>query len=208
MSQENWAIVINKDISEIELQLALQCAPFITGLKISNLLNIEKDDFPKVKEMINHSHISWYLLLEREDKVAILLYHKESLQEYMEKKKVIEMLFSAGYRDFSLEGILDELSYRYKKHMENKGDFPHEMGLILGYPVEDVEGFVKHKGKNSLCTGYWKVYKNKDKKLEMFEIFENAKETLVELLSYGVRMEDIIGMSYRYMGTKMMQINY
>lgn len=39
-------------------------------------------------------------------------------------------------------------------------DFPHEMGILLGYPVEDVEGFIINNGKNELYTGYWKVYDN------------------------------------------------
>jgi hypothetical protein len=45
MSQETWEIVTNKEIDGIEMQLALQCAPLIMGLKISNLLNIRCEDF-------------------------------------------------------------------------------------------------------------------------------------------------------------------
>ena len=40
------------------------------------------------------------------------------------------------------------------------GDFPHEVGLFLGYPVEDVIGFIENKGKNCLCCGCWKCYSN------------------------------------------------
>jgi hypothetical protein len=76
--------------------------------------------------------------------------------------------------------------------MLKKGEFPHEMGLLLGYPVEDVIGFVDNKGKDSLYTGYWKVYGNKDKKLRLFDSFESAKERLIKLLSCGVSMIDII----------------
>ena len=38
--------------------------------------------------------------------------------------------------------------------MEEKGAFPHEIGLLLGYPVEDVLGFIRYQGKNYLYTGY------------------------------------------------------
>lgn len=63
------------------------------------------------------------------------------------------MFKEAGYRSFSLESILKEICVRYQRYMEYKEDFPHEMGLLLGYPVEDVKGFMKHKGENSLCIG-------------------------------------------------------
>ncbi len=37
----------------------------------------------------------------------------------------------------------------------NQGkQFPHEMGLLLGYPVEDVVGFMENNGKNYLYSGY------------------------------------------------------
>ena len=36
--------------------------------------------------------------------------------------------------------------------------FPHEIGLFLGYPFEDVMGFIENKGENYLCSGCWKVY--------------------------------------------------
>lgn len=208
MSRETWTIVQNKEVWGIELQMALQCAPLITGLKISNLLNICKEDFTAMKEIVKNSHISWYMLVERDDKITILLYHKKSLESYLAKKRVLEMFLEAGYRSFSLESILKEICVRYQGYMENKEDFPHEMGLLLGYPVEDVEGFMKYKGENSLCTGYWKVYENKDRKLKIFEKFENAKETLIQLLSCGVSMGDIIDICCNRMETSIMQINY
>ena len=42
-----------------------------------------------------------------------------------------------------LSKILYGVSERYRAHMEGKGDFPHEIGLLLGYPPEDVTGFIK-----------------------------------------------------------------
>lgn len=42
MSQETWEILCEMEADDVELQLALQCAPLITGLKISNLLTISR----------------------------------------------------------------------------------------------------------------------------------------------------------------------
>jgi hypothetical protein len=92
--------------------------------------------------------------------------------------------------------------------METKNDFPHEMGLLLGYPAEDVEGFITHQGAHCLCVGYWKVYANKERKLKIFEKFENAKESLIQLLSCGVSMGDIIDICCSLKETNAVQINY
>ena len=36
--------------------------------------------------------------------------------------------------------------------------FPHEIGIFLGYPLADVAGFIRNKGRNCKCIGTWKVY--------------------------------------------------
>jgi hypothetical protein len=208
MSQETWEIVTKKGIDGIEMQLALQCAPLITGLKISNLLNIRRDDFVPMQEMIKNSRISWYLLLESEEKLTVLLYHRDSLENYLWQPQVIKLLAQAGYQSFSLEVVLEVFCARYRRYMETKSDFPHEMGLLLGYPVEDVDGFIRHKGAYALCTGYWKVYANKERKLKIFESFENAKESLIQLLSCGIGMDVIIDACCNRVETNAVQINF
>ena len=39
-----------------------------------------------------------------------------------------------------------------------EGEFPHEIGVFLGYPLADVIGFIENRGKNFTACGYWKVY--------------------------------------------------
>ena len=75
--------------------------------------------------------------------------------------------------------------------MKTKRQFPHEMGLFLGYPVEDVEGYLNNNGENSLYTGYWKVYENLDEKFRLFKSFEAAKENIIRFLAQGVSIKNI-----------------
>ena len=82
MSQETWEILCGMKTDDVELQLALQCAPLITGLKISNLLTISSDGFCLVEKIISGSFISMYPLLETEEKTVILLYQKERLEKF------------------------------------------------------------------------------------------------------------------------------
>ena len=66
------------------------------------------------------------------------------------------------------------------------------MGLLLGYPPEDVKGFIHNQGKNYLYSGYWKVYDRPHEKIRLFQKYEHSREKLIQLLSYGMRIEEII----------------
>jgi hypothetical protein len=208
LSQETWEILTNHNIDRLEMQMAMQCAPLIAGLKISNLLNIRREDFASMQEIVKRSQFSWYLLFETEEKMSLLLFQRDSLEYYLETRQVRDMLKQAGYENLSLGCVLKEFSIRYKGYMETKNDFPHEMGLLLGYPTEDVEGFITHQGEDCLCVGYWKVYANKERKLKIFERFEKAKERLIQLLSSGISMGDIIDMCCNLKETNAVLINY
>ncbi len=62
---------------------------------------------------------------------------------------------------------------------------PHEIGIFLGVPLEDVESFIKHKGKNYLICGYWKVYHGLEKSIDTFEAYNQAKNKVIKLVSKG-----------------------
>ena len=51
LSREIWEIMRKLRGDEIELQIAFQCAPLITGLKESNLLNFKIQDYQRMKEV-------------------------------------------------------------------------------------------------------------------------------------------------------------
>ena len=68
------------EADDVELQLALQCAPLITGLKISNLLTISPEGFTQVGRIVESSVLSLYPLLETEEKMVILLYREDRLE--------------------------------------------------------------------------------------------------------------------------------
>ena len=36
-------------------------------------------------------------------------------------------------------------------------------------------GFIENQGKNYLCSGYWKVYKDKDEKCKIFTLYNQAR---------------------------------
>lgn len=192
MSQEIYEIVKGMDLENIETQLALQCAPLITGLKVSNLLIISKGNEEVVKRILNRTGISYYRLIQIRTKTTFLLFRRNELEEFLSDEKVKNVFRKAGYKSLQIGKILRTFSLRYEAYMQGDKCFPHEMGLLLGYPVEDVVGFVENNGKNFLYSGYWKVYKNQKAKVKLFDKFKVAEETLIHLLSNGLNMSDII----------------
>ena len=78
-------------------------------------------------------------------KVLLLLYRPAQLEEALRAPLAASLLEKDGYRPGEdLEAMLDRLGLR----LRTEGDFPHEIGLFLGYPPEDVAGFQRHRGRN------------------------------------------------------------
>lgn len=80
----------------------------------------------------------------------------------------------------------------YHNHKNTAEAFPHEIGLLLGYPLKDVEAYIENSGKNYLLSGYWKVYHDKDKALSIFEAYTGARKLALDILKSGGSLRDII----------------
>lgn len=192
MTQEVFKIVREMDLKNIETQLALQCAPLLTGLKISNLLIIPSENESLVRILIRKTGISCYRLARSKDKITFLLFRRMQLESFLKKENAKKILKEQGYDNLTLGGILAYFQMRYQAYKDGTLEFPHEMGILLGYPIEDVSGFINHKGRNYLYSGYWKVYENMQEKVALFQQYQKAKETLIRLLASGLKMEEIL----------------
>ncbi|RDU25011.1 DUF3793 family protein [Anaerosacchariphilus polymeriproducens] len=192
MNQEVFQIIQSMDLKNLEIQLALQCAPLLTGLKVSNLLIVPNEHTEHVVKMFKETEISFFVLSVTIDKTAFLLYRMDELSDYLKGKGVRKLLNMLGYKSYIFEQVLITFRKKYVRYKKDGLQFPHEMGVLLGYPPEDVFGFITNKGKNFLYAGYWKVYDNLLEKLSLFARFDHAKEVVVRLVSYGVGILEII----------------
>ena len=87
------------------------------------------------------------------------------------------LLCGCGYPCGETGACLRQLGERMRRQRE----FPHEIGLFLGYPPEDVEGFMKHQ--RAKCVGCWKVYGDVERAQRLFERY--ARCTAVYLRRYA-----------------------
>lgn len=192
LSREVMEIVQRMDSRKIGNQLVLQCAPLIVGLKMSNLFIIQNEHISKMYRLLKESRISYYVFLVTEKMSTLFLYDREKLENFLSKKQTRLFFQEEGYLDFDLQKVLFRFRCQYRLYWSGKRDFPHELGLLLGYPIEDVNGFILNKGKKSLYTGYWKVYDDVQGKKELFRMYELAKETLIQLVFNGISIAEII----------------
>jgi len=192
MNLVTFEMIQDLEMGEMETQIAMQCAPVVTGLKISNLLILPKEMEYQVKYLFSQTALDVIPLAVSKDKITFLLCQKYKLKLFIGRKEVRELFVNYGYKKVSIDSVLKQFSERYQLFTNGKGEFPHEMGLLLGYPVNDVKGFIKYRGKNFLYCGYWKVYCNLEEKLACFREYDSAREMMVELLKEGVSIREIV----------------
>lgn len=66
---------------------------------------------------------------------------------------------------------------------------PHEIGFFLGYPYDDVVGFIENKGENSLCSGCWKVYSRARDAQACFCCYKTCTAAYEDLFDEGVPID-------------------
>ena len=79
-----------------------------------------------------------------------------------------------------------------KRRVQKRMTFPHEVGLFLGYPPEDVQGFIEHRGQCFACSGYWKVYANEEETRRLFDFYTDCTHEFCRKLEAGMRFSEIL----------------
>ena len=146
------------NMKSLQVQLILQCAPFLKGIKIACILNITEENSRELYEILEGTGIKFKILTRNHGKCLVLLYRRESFSRYLKRTDVREFLGSYGYEDVEPEKMLERLSKRVCQYSDGEICFPHEIGAFLDYPIDDVKCFIEKDGKDSLFSGYWKVY--------------------------------------------------
>lgn len=176
----------------LKFQVVLQCAPFLKGLKVSCLISMDADLYPYLKDLFKGMSVTYHRLSCSEGKCLVLFYRPEELETYVNKAPARELIEQYGYRGMSLQQMLERLTGRVKECSEKGMEFPHEIGVFLGYPIEDVKGFIEKEGRESLMTGYWKVYSDPNGARMIFKEYDRAKECAVNEFLDGKSIREIL----------------
>ena len=172
--------------------LVEQCAPTLTGLKPASLFRYQADDRIESVQAAVHwaRELEPYGITVRVLKVCpktgaslIYLYRKTELLRLLAEPAVLNFLKGSGYET---EGGGEQLLRQLSRRLCLEEEFPHEIGVFLGYPLEDVEGFIRHRGRNFSLCGYWKVYGDPEEAQIKFERYRCCTVHCMEQLRSGV----------------------
>ncbi|MCR4869621.1 MAG: DUF3793 family protein [Lachnospiraceae bacterium] len=197
MSKDVFEMLCSMDRKKVELQIVLQCAPTLSGLKTSNLLILPREQERSAHYALRGIGLIGYRLAYDRHRVVLLVFRKEMLMHYLKREDVRIFLQSLGYEG-SFGISLAHFQKRYQDFVNRRMNFPHEMGIFLGYPLCDVKGFIDNEGDNFRMVGYWKVYQNVHQTKKLFQQFDDIKDDMVCRLSKGDSLETIMKESVKH----------
>lgn len=171
-----------------EEQLAFHSAPSLLGIKCASLMSVRRNEFDVAasSERFNRRASAKGLRVRElcgcPQRALLLVYNEARLAARLADPLCREVLRSNGYAD---DLTAEECICRLARRIRVNGDFPHEIGIFLDYPVEDVLGFIENKGANFKLCGYWKVYGDTVKAQRTFDNYNKCRRFLCNKLREG-----------------------
>ena len=179
-------------MSTFEEALINQCAPTLTGIKPASLFRFQAESVAAVRDSAAHWNqklaplgLTVRILGEYAASCACMIYvgRENWIRQLLRDDKISAFLKDRGYRiSEDVNRMLEQLSDRFKREQE----FPHEIGVFLGYPLEDVVGFIEHRGRNDACCGCWKAYEHPERAERYFDCCRRCTAVCRELYRQGV----------------------
>ncbi|MGN1182699.1 MAG: DUF3793 family protein [Faecalibacillus sp.] len=173
--------------NEFEKELIFYAAPTLSKMKMANLYNVHFYYLDQYLLYYNHIFNKKDIYLMKftiQNRNILYVYQKRKLDSLYHSRMARKILHSFQYQCLSPESMLQEL----QKRLNNQG-FPHEIGLFLGYPYQDVLSFIN--GKKPLFIGYWKVYSHLNQCQKTFLKYEKCTRELYRRLKQGMTIEQI-----------------
>lgn len=179
----------------MQFEFVSQCAPFLKGMRTASVLNIEKEWVGELYCLIRPAGISCRILAVRESRCLVFVYRKERLKEALSVQEVRRFLLEYGYEDEGIDKNITRLCARMSRYSKDEIAFPHEIGVFLDYPLEDVKAFIENNGKKCLFTGYWKVYHDPERARLTFLTYDKARDSAVNEYLIGKSVSEIAKVS-------------
>ncbi len=181
---------------EVELLLARHAAPTLLGAKASSLVALPVRQFPfpaqimdLCQKLLGGCGLRFRLLGGCPRTTLMLVYRPALLESLLRDQGAESILRGYGYPlDKGLDALLEHLAHR----IEQERDFPHEIGLFLDYPPEDVLGFIQNEGAGCKLCGYWKVYSDVETARTRFACYDACRQCLCGLVEAGKSLEQLL----------------
>ena len=170
------------------------CAPTLAGLKTGNLFNASYDsrqeldrDVAQLNMILERRGLRVIVLKTKAGRALIYIYRPRLLHNDLNRREAREILSRFGYKPADPDSCISLLADR----ISLDGEYPHEIGLFLGYPPEDVKGFISFRGKGCKACGYWKVYGDIQSAEKRFAQYRKCTGVYLRCLKCGASLEKL-----------------
>ncbi len=178
-----------------EESLIRNAAPTLAGIKTANLYNFRfknlRDCIESIHRMnkrLNQKGIYIKLMKNVKDFYLLYVYRKSKLEERIADSEVHTFLQNYGYKD---SGNLASYIEKLKERINTEPCFPHEIGVFLGYPIEDVRDFIEKKGEGCAYCGEWKVYHDVPAAISFFCKLKKCRDVYARVYEDGRNIYDM-----------------
>lgn len=124
------------------------CAPTMASLKTGNMFNCPFEsreemicELRRLNQILGHKGLRVLPLRWSDGRALVYLYRPKMLEKDLRNDLASKLLSECGYTCGNPNSCIAQLIER----LRNDQDFPHEVGLFLGYPPADVDGFMHQK---------------------------------------------------------------
>lgn len=167
------------------------CAPTLAGLKTGCLFGVpceSREATMEATRQLNRKLVPKGLRLLplrfTEKRALMYLYRPTHLSQDLNNTLASRLLAQQGYTLTNCAGCVGQLIRRLCEQEE----FPHEIGLFLGYPPEDVLGYMEDPCACK-CVGCWKVYGDEAQAKKRFAQYKKCTRVYCDQWSKGKAIE-------------------
>lgn len=161
--------------------------PAVT-IAFSKIKNNQYEDWCKFGiNFLDTVSLDYIVLRDKEDIIILMIYNRKLLEEVINKKENRSFLKYFGYYSINLESNLKILKNRYDKY-----NCPHEIGIFLGIPVEEVRAFIESSGNNYIESRYWKVFVDRKKSTDIFKRYDFIRKYTISSIINGFSLSKVI----------------
>ena len=171
-----------------------QCSPTLAGLKTGNMFIYPYSTAEEMRVAVRRWNRAFsekglrVLPLKYNGRSALIyLYRPSMLSRDLQNKTAYNILTKCGYGFRSPETCIAQLI----KRMADYGEFPHEVGLFISYPPQDVRGFIENHAVNYKCAGLWKVYGDVELAQSLFTKFRKCTDIYCALWRAGSSIDQL-----------------
>jgi hypothetical protein len=167
------------------------CAPTMASLKTGNMFNCPFDskeemtvELRRLNQVLGPKGLRIIPLRWNDGRALVYLYRLKMLEKDLQNDLATQLLAECGYTCGNPNGCFAQLVIRLRDLQE----FPHEVGLFLGYPPADVDGFM-HQRYACKLSGIWKVYDDVEGATRQFARCKRCTEVYLQRYRQGYSLD-------------------